>query len=396
MALAPTPCIVTINAGSSSLKLGVFHAGSLARLATVHVAQLGDAATITSWIDGDHQTAPLDGVAHHDAALSAAVTWLDHRLGGTQWCAVGHRVTHGRHRRGPEVVDAALVAELQALVPLAPLHQPHNLAGIAAATRHAPSALQVACFDTAFHRSTPDVARRYALPQALRADIEAYGFHGLSYEYIASILPAQLGARAEGRVIVAHLGSGASLCAMRGRRSIATTMGFTPLDGLVMATRSGALDPGVLLYLLEARKLTAEQLRDLLYLQSGLLGVSGISDSMKVLLASGQRSAAEAVELFVYRAAGAIGSLAAALGGLDALVFTGGIGEHSPEIRARISDATRWLGAELDDRAHAAGRAVFSTPASAVALCVVPTDEEVVIARHVAALFSASTRRPTP
>jgi len=383
--LARTPCIVTINAGSSSLKVGVFHARSLARLATVHVEQLGHAAMLHAWIDGVHQTAALDGTADHDAALSATVAWLDHRLGRMEWRAVGHRVTHGRHRLGPQLVDPALITALRALVPLAPLHQPHNLAGIAAAARLAPSAMQLACFDTAFHRSIPDVARRYALPHALSADVEAFGFHGLSYEYIASVLPSHLGARAEARVIVAHLGSGASMCAMRGRASIATTMGFTPLDGLPMATRCGALDPGALLYLLETRRLSIDELRDVLYLQSGLLGVSGISDSMKELVASPARSAAQAVELFVYRAAGAIGSLAAALGGLDALVFTGGIGEHSPEIRARIASATAWLGAELDERAHADGRAVFSTPASAVSLCVVPTDEELVIARHVAA-----------
>jgi acetate kinase len=329
--------ILAVNAGSSSLKVAAFRADSLERIATVELDDLGD--------------------RDHDSAFADALP----KLGAHEWIAIGHRVVHGRELLGPHVVDAKLRAELETLIPLAPLHQPHCLAGIDAARRLAPHALQVACFDTAFHRTVPDVARRYALP-AEYAEIEAYGFHGLSYEYIASVLPDHLGPRARGRVIVAHLGSGASMCAMRDRTSIATTMGFTPLDGLVMGTRPGALDPGAVLYLIEQRGLTAAQVRELLYHHSGLLAVSGRSASMQVLLASHDRRAAEAVELFVYRATTAIGSLAAALGGLDALVFTGGIGEHSATIRDRITAGARWLGD--------------------FAVAAIATDEELVIARH--------------
>jgi acetate kinase len=382
-------CLLTINAGSSSLKIAVFREDSLERLYAIEIDGIGHSATLTQGTGGDRTTEPLAGVADHDAALSTALDRAQQRLGRLAWRAVGHRVAHGRDFLGPRVVDAAVRAALEALIPLAPLHQPHNLAGISAAERLAPDALQIACFDTSFHRTIPDVARRYALPRALSAEgIEAYGFHGLSYEYIASVLPEHLGARADSRVVVAHLGSGASMCAMRERTSVATTMGFTPLDGLPMATRPGALDPGVLLYLLETRRMGVTELRDLLYRQSGLLGVSSISDSMKELLASSDRHAAEAVELFVYRAACAIGSLAMALGGLDVLVFTGGIGEHSEAIRARITDKIAWLGAELDHQAHANRQAVFSTATSAIALCVVATDEELVIARHVSELLN--------
>lgn len=381
--------VLTVNAGSSSLKVAAFRDGLLDRLGSVEVSDLGHAAVMTSSIAGQDHTVPLRGASDHEAALAAVFRYLADELGPIEWLAVGHRVTHGRALAEPRIVDRALRTALEALVPLAPLHQPHNLAGIAAAAQLAPNALQVACFDTSFHRTMPDVARRYALPRALSADgIEAYGFHGLSYEYIASILPAHLGDRAEGRVIVAHLGSGASMCAMQNRRSVATTMGFTPLDGLPMATRSGAIDPGAVLYLLDQRGLTVDQVRDLLYRQSGLLGVSGVSDSMKQLLASDDPRATDAVELFVYRAAAAIGALATALGGLDALVFTGGIGEHSGAIRTAISRNIAWLGAAIDERAHAAGQVVFSTPASSIWLCALATDEEVMLARHAAAIWS--------
>jgi acetate kinase len=383
--------LLTINAGSSSLKVAVFRDDALERLGTILVTGLGHGATMTSTFAGPPERVErvaLDGAGDHDAALDRVLAALAQRLGPVTWRAVGHRVAHGRDHAGPRIIDDEARAALHALIPLAPLHQPHNLAGIAAAERLAPGALQVACFDTSFHRAMPEVARRYALPAALRADgIEAYGFHGLSYEHIASVLPDHLGATADARVIVAHLGSGASMCAMRARTSVATTMGFTPLDGLPMGTRCGDLDPGVVLYLLEARGHSVAEVRDLLYLRSGLLGVSGISDSMQALLASPARAAAEAVELFVYRASGAIGALAAALGGLDALVFTGGIGENSATIRSQIVRQAAWLGAEIDEPAHAAGRAVFSTATSAVALCVLPADEEAVIARHVAAIL---------
>ena len=389
-----TKGLLTINAGSSSLKVAAFRDDSLDRLGTVNVTDIGHAASVTSAVAGVRQTEALARLGDHHAALRAAVEVLERRLGQIEWTGVGHRVAHGRDYLRPQIIDVAVRSTIEALVPLAPLHQPHNLAGIAAAERLAPNALQVACFDTSFHRTIPDVAKRYALPYALSADgIEAYGFHGLSYEYIASVLPEHLGARANGRVIVAHLGSGASMCAMRERKSIATTMGFTPLDGLPMATRSGALDPGVVLHLLEGHKMSVAAVRDLLYSRSGLLGVSGISDSMKELVESSDRRAVEAVELFVYRAACAIGSLAAALGGLDAVVFTGGIGENSNAIRSQIACRLAWLGVEIDEPAHAGGRVVFSTPTSPVALCAVATDEEVMIARHVAELASVRSGR---
>jgi acetate kinase len=336
--------VIALNAGSSSIKLAAFSGETV--VAHREINEL-----------------PADG-SEHAAAVERALA----DLGGVTASAVGHRIVHGGARSGPARVTPALRAELEQLVPLAPLHQPVCLAVLDAATRLMPAAAHVACFDTAFHRTIPDVARRYALPREY-ADIIAYGFHGLSYEYIASVLPAHLGTLADGRVIAAHLGSGASMCAMRDRVSIATTMGFTPLDGLVMATRPGALDPGIALYLIEQRGLTASAVRDLFYHRSGLLGVSGEAASMKQLLASGSSTARDAIDLFVYRCVTTIGALAAPLGGLDALVFTGGIGEHSEVIRTRVTEASRWLGG-------------FATR-------VIATDEERVIARQAAATAHA-------
>lgn len=290
-------------------------------------------------------------------------------LGNVEVRAVGHRVVHGGSAYGAPIrLDAGHIEALRRLTPLAPLHQPHNLAGIDAITRLLPNVPQVACFDTAFHHTQPPLAQRLGLPRALHDEgIRNYGFHGLSYEYVATQLPAHLGERADGRIIVAHLGSGASLCAMRERRSIATTMGFSTLDGLLMATRCGNLDPGVMLYLLQARGMDAAAISDLLYQQSGLLGVSGISGDMRALLASPAPAAAEAVDLFCYRVQREIGSLAAALGGLDALVFTGGIGEHAHSVRERICAGLGWLNEKL-------------------VTLTVATDEECMIAQHTARL----------
>jgi acetate kinase len=267
---------------------------------------------------------------------------------------------------------------------LAPLHQPHNLAAIAAVAKLHPELSQVACFDTAFHHTQPELAAAFALPRAITVEgVRRYGFHGISYEYIAGVLPDVLGpVLAEGRVVVAHLGSGASLCAMHRRQSVATTMSFTPLDGLVMGTRCGNLDPGVILYLIQQKGMTPQAVTDLLYHSSGLLGVSGISDDMRTLLASDDPLAANAVALFVYRFSGELGALAASLGGLDALVFTAGIGEHAAEIRRRACEQARWLGVELDDAANAKGAARISTPASKVSAWVIPTNEDLMIARH--------------
>jgi acetate kinase len=272
---------------------------------------------------------------------------------------------------------------LRALEPLAPLHQPHNLAAIDAVTRLAPALPQVACFDTAFHRSQPPVAQAFALPARLTDQgIRRYGFHGLSYEYIASVLPGTDPAAAEGRTIVAHLGNGASMAALAAGRSVASTMGFTAVEGLVMGTRTGSLDPGVILHLIDQLGMSTAEVSDLIYKQSGLLGVSGISGDMRTLLASADARAAAAVELFVYRIGREIGSLAAALGGLDALIFTGGIGEHATPVRAAVCEGAAWIGVALDEVANAAGGPRISRADSRVSVLVIPTNEELMIARH--------------
>ncbi|MGZ3350506.1 MAG: acetate/propionate family kinase, partial [Xanthobacteraceae bacterium] len=311
--------------------------------------------------------------------------WLDARFPGQELVAAGHRVVHGGMRyAGPVRIDDEVIAELTRLVPLAPLHQPHQLNAIAALAKLHPRLPQVACFDTSFHRSQPELATRYALPRNLTDEgIRRYGFHGLSYEYIAGVLPEVTGeVHVPGRVVVAHLGSGASMCAIRHGKSIATTMGFTALDGLPMSRRCGDLDPGVVLYLMQEKGMSADAVSDLLYQSSGLLGVSGVSDNMKALLASDQPHAAEAVNLFVYRIGRELGSLVAALGGLDALVFTAGIGEHAPEIRRRVCRDASWLDLELDEAKNDAGGPRITTAASRTSAWVIPTDEDLMIARH--------------
>lgn len=334
--------VLVLNAGSSSLKYAAFAGGD--RVAHGNVAGLADAG--------------------HDAALRDVLDRCRADLSGHRLVAVGHRVVHGGTEfAAPVRIDDAVLAKLDALVPLAPLHQPHNLAPVRAVARLMPGVPQVACFDTAFHRTQPEVAQRFGLPRRYHdAGVRRYGFHGLSYESIASALPQLDAAAAAGRTVVAHLGNGASLCALLGGKSVATTMSFTPADGLLMGTRAGALDPGVMLYLMRHDGLSADALEHLVNHESGLLGVSGISGDMRELLASADPRAAEAVELFVYRIARELGSLAAALGGLDALVFTGGIGENAPAIRERVVRAAAWLGPV---RVH-----------------VIPTDEEWVIAAH--------------
>jgi acetate kinase len=288
----------------------------------------------------------------------------------------------GADHVAPALITPKLLAELVALTPLDPLHMPHSLAPVHAVAKSRPGLKQVACFDTAFHHTLPSVARRVAVPRVWELQgVRRYGFHGLSYEFIARRLAEQSPALASGRVIVAHLGSGASLCALRNGTSIATTMGFSALDGLVMATRCGSLDPGVILYLLR-KGLSAAEIEDMLYRRSGLLGVSGISEDLRVLLASDDPRASEAVELFIYRIATEAGGLASALGGLDGLVFTAGIGEHAASIRSAVCDRLAWLGVRLDQRANAGRPGRISTPDSAVEIWVIPTDEEAVIALH--------------
>ncbi len=340
----------------------------------------------------------LDAEAVRDgaAALGVLADWMRSTYGGARVLGVGHRVVHGGAGfAGPTVVTADVLEQLRTLIPLAPLHQPYNIAAIDAVSARLPGVPQVACFDTSFHRSQSPVAQLVPLPRELRdRGIRRYGFHGLSYEYIASVLPAIAPDIANARVIVAHLGSGASLCAMRDRASVDSTLGFTALDGLCMGTRPGALDPGVVLYLFQQLQLTAKAVETMLYKKSGLLAISGTSNDMRDLLASRDPSAHLAVDYFVYRAVKEIGALTAALGGVDALVFTAGIGENSPDIRRRICEASAWLGVALDEEANRSNRTRISAGGSRVSAWVIPTNEELVIARHTGALLGlvAQTR----
>jgi acetate kinase len=302
---------------------------------------------------------------------------------------VGHRVVHGGSQfTGPTVVTPTILEDLRKLVPLAPLHQPHNLAAIEAVSARLPGVPQVACFDTSFHRGQPAVAEVVPLPKAIcESGVQRYGFHGLSYEYIVSALPAVAPEIAGGRVIVAHLGSGSSLCALRNGKSVDSTFGFTALDGLCMGTRPGSIDPGVVLFLFQNLGLSAAVVETLLYKKSGLLGISGISNDMRVLLESREPDAQLAVDYFVYRAAKEVGALAAVLGGIDALVFTAGIGENSANIRRRICESSAWLGVELDEKANEGAGPRISRPGSRVSAWVIPTNEELMIARHTALLL---------
>jgi acetate kinase len=381
--------LLVLNAGSSSLKFSVFVnedppqlllRGQLEGLLTQPRFVARDATTVVGekeWAAGT----PLD----HQGAIEFLFTWgRSGVLGGRRIVATGHRVVHGGVKfAAPVLVDADIVAQLEALVPLAPLHQPHNVAAIKAVAQMTPALPQVACFDTAFHRVQPAVAQAFALPRRYAEEgVHRYGFHGLSYEYIALTLPGIDRRAANGRTVVAHLGNGASMCAVSNGRSVATTMSFTALDGLMMGTRCGTIDPGALLYLLDRHDMNARALEQLLYEESGLLGVSGISSDMRVLLASSDARAAEALDLFVYRIHRELGSLAAALGGLDALVFTGGIGENAASIRARVCRDASWLGLELDEEANARGGPCISRTGSRVTAWVIPTNEELMIATH--------------
>ncbi len=382
---------VVVNAGSSSIKFALHEAvapfaatrrGLIEGIGTAPHLRLRDAAGATLM----ERNWPVEGF-DHARAIAEAMALEAELLDGATLLGAGHRVVHGGlHFAGPVRVTEAVLEELQALSPLAPLHQPHNLAPIRAIAALAPELPQIACFDTAFHRSQPPIAQEFALPRRMsEAGIRRYGFHGLSYEYIASCLP-RLGL-AGARVIVAHLGNGASLCAMRDGRSVASTMGFTAADGLMMGTRCGALDPGVLIHLMDTEGMDARALEALIYKESGLLGVSGLSSDMRTLRASSEPHAAEAVALFVYRIQREIGSLVAALGGLDALIFTAGIGENDAATRAEVAAGCAWLGLTLDPALNAAGRGRVSAEASPVSAFVVPTDEEGMIARHMAGML---------
>ena len=386
-----TGAVLVINAGSSSLKFSLFPAEQRpSRRDLICEGEFAGIGHGAHFITKDGAGMLLvdrhlkEGASHEDA-LAALLQWLGERFPGQSLIAAGHRIVHGGVIYAePVLLDEAVFAGLTRLVPLAPLHQPNNLAAVAALAKLHPNLLQVACFDTSFHHSQPAVAAAFALPRRLAEEgVRRYGFHGLSYEYIASVLPDVLGAAdADGRVVVAHLGSGASMCALKQRRSIATTMSFTALDGLPMSRRCGSLDPGVVLYLIQEKKMSASAVSDLLYQSSGLFGVSGLSDDMKTLLESDKPSAREAIELFVYRVCRELGSLAAALGGLDALVFTAGIGEHAAEIRRRVCEKADWLGLEIDRGANLAGGPRLTKVGSKASAWMIPTDEDLMIARH--------------
>ena len=383
--------VLTLNAGSSSIKFSLFDVAGpdLLRLVSRgEVEGIGSSPHFTARNVGGAILADrkwADKTIEFPKLLTVVIEWVESHLGNETLAAVGHRVVHGGpdHHR-PELVTPDLLAALDRLTPLAPLHEPHNIAPIRAIAASRPRLKQVACFDTAFHHTMPPVATRFALPREYeKAGVRRYGFHGLSYEYISRRLAEIAPDLAKGRVIAAHLGNGASLCAMLRGRSVDTTMGFTTLDGLMMGTRCGALDPGVILYLAQERGLSPAQIEDLLYRQSGLLGVSGgIASDMRALLASTDPHAKEAVELFAFRIARETGALASSLGGLDSIVFTAGIGEHAPEIRAMVAARLAWLGVELDAAANAGNADIISTPRSRVEVRVIPTDEEAMIARH--------------
>lgn len=384
--------ILVLNAGSSSLKFASYAgAGEPALELRGQLAGIGQGETKLSVSDVAGR--PVDwgkagAMSHHGDALRLLIDRLGIAHRPDDWLGIGHRVVHGGTRfSAPVRIDAAILAELAALIPLAPLHQPHNVAPIEALRDLLPDLPQVACFDTAFHASQLDVAVRFALPEKYwRAGLRRYGFHGLSYEAILHALPRVAG-RVPARLVVAHLGNGASMAAIRDGRCVATTMGFSTLDGLVMGTRPGAIDPGALLHLLQGG-MSREALEHLLYHESGVKGVSGLTADMKTLLESGDPRATPAIELYCYRIQRELGSLAAALGGLDALVFTGGVGENAAPIRAKVCEGAAWLGLRFDAAANRRGDARISTPASRIAAWIVPTDEELTIARHTQRLLA--------
>jgi len=384
--------ILVLNAGSSSIKFCVFAVEAAGLRRDLH-GQISGLTTAPHFVARRAAAAVADRALGtepmtHVAAMHVLLQCLREELGAADLVGVGHRVVHGGLEfMAPTVLDREVLVRLERYVPLAPLHQPHNLSAIRLMLEHMPGVPEVACFDTAFHRTIPEIAQLFALPPRFaEAGVRRYGFHGLSYEYVASVLPSIDGRAAAGRTVVFHLGNGSSMCALRAGRSIATTMGFTAVDGLPMGTRSGSLDPGVLLFLFDQMKMTVREVEQLLYRQSGLLGMSGISSDMRELLLSEAPAARLAVEVFVYRALRELGSLAAALGGLDAVVFTAGIGENQAEVRARICQGASWLGLELDAQANACHDRRISAVASRVAAYIVPTDEELMIARHVLAV----------
>lgn len=392
--------ILSLNAGSSSIEFALFDMADGEPIRHAH-GQIENIGIAPHLIAHDADGAPAierrwsRGVTHA-MLMASLLDWVEEH-GARDLVAVGHRVVHG----GPDFwrpvrIDEAVLMRLDALIPLAPLHQPHNLSAIRAVAAARPDLPQVACFDTGFHHAQPAVATCLALPEAIRREgVRRYGFHGISYEYLARRLRALDPVLARGRVIAAHLGNGASLCAMRDGESVDTTMGFTALDGLVMGTRCGGIDPGVILYLIEQKGMSAQRVEHMLYSESGLLAVSGLSSDMRALLASDDPRAAEAIDLFCYRVAREAGGLVSSLGGLDGLIFSAGIGEHAPAIRARVCERLGWLGVRLDAEANGRGDACISTADSRVTVRVIPTDEERMIALHTAKTAGTALVCPT-
>jgi acetate kinase len=387
---------VVLNAGSSSLKFCVYCRPEAEAWRLEARGQVEGIGTSPRFAAKDGASAALDthdvnlsAVKDAGTALDSLAAWLRARYGGARVLGVGHRVVHGGAKfAGPIIVTPQVLEDLRKLVPLAPLHQPYNLAAIDAVSERLPGVPQVACFDTSFHRGQAAVAELIPLPDEIcRGGVQRYGFHGLSYEYVASVLPQVAPEIAGGRVIVAHLGSGASLCALKNGKSVDHSLGFTALDGLCMGTRPGALDPGVVLYLFQSLNLSPREVETILYKKSGLLGISGISNDMRDLVGSSEPRARLAVDYFVYRAAKEIGALASVLGGIDGLVFTAGIGENSAEIRRRLCESSAWLGVDVDQDANARKGPRISRTGSRASAWVIPTNEELMIARHTGVLL---------
>jgi acetate kinase len=399
--------VLVINAGSSSIKFSVFVAdaagltlGFRGQIEGLFTAPHFIARTAQGKVLGENSWAQGTQLGH-GGAIEYLRTFLREQRGDLRLAGLGHRVAHGGATYSqPVSVTRQVLSDLEKLVPLAPLHQPNNLAPIRLVLESMPEVPQVACFDTAFHHTNPVLSQMFALPKKLtEAGVRRYGFHGLSYEYIASVLPDRAPVAAEGKTVVLHLGSGSSMCALSGGKSIASTMGFSALDGLAMGTRCGALDPGVILFLLGHQKMDYPAIEKLLYTQSGLLGVSGISSDLRVLLDSQEPDAKLALSLYVYRIGRELGSLAAALGGLQAMVFTAGVGENSPSIRERVCRSASWLGVALDPAANANGGPCISKPKSRVEVWVLPTNEELMIARHTMRLLGLAQeqgKKPLP
>ena len=381
--------ILTLNAGSSSIKFALFEADTLEERVRGQIEGLGTSPRLSARIaDAEKTETDLDATAvgDHASALAAILALIETRFSGARIKAVGHRIVHGGPDYGaPVVIDEQRFADLEKLIPLAPLHQPHNLSGVRAAQAAFPDAVQVACFDTAFHRQHPWVNDTYALPLELYEEgVRRYGFHGLSYEYVTRALKQLAPMHAAGRVVVSHLGNGASMCAIQGGQSVGSTMGFTALDGLPMGTRCGQLDPGVVLYLMAEKGLSAAEIENLLYKQSGLKGLSGLSNDMRVLEEAGTGEARRAIDYFVYRIRRELGGMVAVLSGLDALVFCGGIGENAWRIRERVCQDFGWLGLELDETQNREGATVISSYRSRVRVFIIRTNEELMIADHAA------------